>query len=71
MPPLPRDHGHLAALDGSYGYLRQFTPNVLDAVTFAGGTAAGRAAGGGGDPAGAQRHRRPQGSRDDAPSGFV
>src|SRR6266496_2258993 len=23
---LPRDHGHLAALDGSYGYLRQFTP---------------------------------------------
>jgi hypothetical protein len=40
LPPLPRDHGHLAALDGSYGYLRQFTPQVLDAVTFAGGTAA-------------------------------
>ena len=37
---LPRDHGHLAALDGSYGYLRQFTPQVLAAVTFAGGTAA-------------------------------
>jgi TnpA family transposase len=40
LPPLPRDHGHLAALDGSFGYLRQFTPQVLDAVAFAGGTAA-------------------------------
>jgi hypothetical protein len=39
LPPLPRDHGHLAALDGSYGYLRQFSPQVLDAVRFAGGTA--------------------------------
>jgi TnpA family transposase len=40
LPRLPRDHGHLAALAaGSYGYLRQFTPHVLDAVTFAGGTA--------------------------------
>lgn len=39
-PRLPRDHGHLAALDGSYGYLRQFTPQVLAAVTLAGGTAA-------------------------------
>jgi TnpA family transposase len=38
-PRLPRDHGHLAALDGSYGYLRQFTPQVLAAVRFAGGTA--------------------------------
>jgi hypothetical protein len=40
QPRLPRDHGHLAALDGSYGYLRQFTPQVLSAVGFAGGTAA-------------------------------
>ncbi len=24
VPRLPRDHGHLAALDGSYGYLRHF-----------------------------------------------
>ncbi|MGH3863705.1 DUF4158 domain-containing protein, partial [Actinokineospora sp.] len=39
-PRLPRDHGHLAALDGSYGYLRQFTPQVLAAVRFAGGTTA-------------------------------
>ncbi|MDP9850485.1 Tn3 family transposase [Streptosporangium lutulentum] len=39
-PRLPRDHGHLAALDGSYGYLRQFTPPVIAAVHFAGGTAA-------------------------------
>ncbi len=38
---LPRDHGHLGALDvSSYGYLRQFTPQVLAAVEFAGGTAA-------------------------------
>ena len=40
LPPLPRDHGHLAALDGSYGFLRQFTPQVLASVEFAGGTAA-------------------------------
>ena len=39
-PRLPRDHGHLAALDASYGYLRKFTPAVLSAVRFAGGTAA-------------------------------
>ncbi|GGL39374.1 hypothetical protein GCM10011588_62620 [Nocardia jinanensis] len=39
-PRLPRDHGHLAALDASYSYLRQFTPAVLSAVRFAGGTAA-------------------------------
>lgn len=40
LPRLPRDHGHLAALDASYNYLRQFTPHVLAAVEFAGGTAA-------------------------------
>ena len=41
VPRLPRDHGHLGALDASsYGYLRQFTPQVLAAVEFAGGTAA-------------------------------
>ncbi|MGW4641625.1 Tn3 family transposase [Sphaerisporangium sp. NPDC004334] len=39
-PRLPRDHGHLAALKGSYGYLRQFTPHVLATVRFAGGTTA-------------------------------
>ena len=39
-PRLPRDHGHLAALDSSYSYLRQFTPQVLSTVRFAGGTAA-------------------------------
>lgn len=32
--------GNQPAPDGSYGYLRQFTPQVLDAVTFADGTAA-------------------------------
>ena len=36
-PELPRDHGRLAALNLSYSYLRQFTPNVLAAIDFAGG----------------------------------
>jgi hypothetical protein len=34
---LPRDHGHSAMLDASVGYLRQFAPNVLATVRFAGG----------------------------------
>jgi hypothetical protein len=34
---LPRDHGHLAMLDASMAYLRQFAPDVLAAVRFAGG----------------------------------
>lgn len=38
-PRLPRDHGHLAALDSSYNYLRQFTPTVLSTVGFARRTA--------------------------------
>lgn len=37
---LPRDHGHLALLDESYAHLRRFTPQVLAAVDFRGGTAA-------------------------------
>ncbi|WP_224386186.1 Tn3 family transposase [Pseudonocardia sp. ICBG1293] len=70
LPPLPRDHGHLAALDGSYGYLRQFTPNVLDAVTFAGGTAAAELL----EAVAILRELNATGARkvpDDAPSGFV
>ena len=39
---LPRDHGQLGALEASYSYLRQFTPQVLDALEFAGGPAANR-----------------------------
>ncbi|MER5421404.1 hypothetical protein [Streptosporangium roseum] len=35
--PLPRDHDRLSALDSSYTYLRQFTPNVLVAIDFQGG----------------------------------
>ena len=35
--PLPKDHGRLAAMDASYAYLRQFTPNVLAAIDFKGG----------------------------------
>jgi hypothetical protein len=34
---LPRDHGHLAMVDASMGFLRQFAPDVLAMVTFAGG----------------------------------
>jgi len=34
---LPRDHGHLALMDASMGYLRQFAPDVLTAIRFAGG----------------------------------
>ncbi len=47
--PLPRDHGRLSAMDASYSYLRQFTPNVLN-----GDRLPGRA-----------RHRRPDGRRGD------
>jgi hypothetical protein len=35
--PLPRDHGRLSALQASYSYLRQFTPDVLAVVGVAGG----------------------------------
>ena len=34
---LPRDHGHLALMDASMAYLRQFVPDVLAAVKFAAG----------------------------------
>ena len=34
---LPRDHGHLAMMDASMAYLRQFVPDVLAAVQFDGG----------------------------------
>lgn len=37
---LPRDHGHLRLLEGSYTYIRQFAPKVLETVRFAGGTEA-------------------------------
>ena len=37
---LPRDHGHLALLDASMTYLRQFVPDVLATVRFAGGPGA-------------------------------
>lgn len=70
LPPLPRDHGHLASLDGSYGYLRQFTPQVLDAVTFAGGTATADLL----KAVDILRELNATGARkvpDDAPSGFV
>ncbi|WP_164993030.1 hypothetical protein [Streptomyces lydicus] len=35
---LPRDKGHLAMLDNSYSNLPQFTPYVLKAIEFTGGT---------------------------------
>lgn len=37
---LPRDHGHVRLLEGSYTYIRQFAPKVLETVRFAGGTEA-------------------------------
>ncbi|MFD7893674.1 hypothetical protein [Streptomyces sp. NPDC059743] len=37
---LPKDHGHLRLLEGSYTYIRQFAPKVLKAVRFKGGTEA-------------------------------
>ncbi len=71
VPRLPRDHGHLGALDvSSYGYLRHFTPQVLAAVEFAGGTAAAELLAAVGilralNTSGARRVRA------DAPTGFV
>ena len=38
-PVLPRDHGRLSAMDTSYTYLRQFTPNVLATIDFQGAPA--------------------------------
>jgi Domain of unknown function (DUF4158) len=38
---LPRDHGHLAMMDASMSYLRQFVPAVLAAVRFEGGPGMG------------------------------
>ena len=37
MEAAARDHGRLSAMDASYAYLRQFTPQVLAAVDFTGG----------------------------------
>lgn len=70
LPSLPRDHGHLAALDGSYGYLRQFTPQFLAAVSFSGGTAASELL----EALGILRDLNATGARRvpaDAPVGFV
>lgn len=37
---LPRDHGHLAMVDASFTYLREFAPHVIGALTFAASTEA-------------------------------
>jgi hypothetical protein len=69
-PRLPRDHGHLAALDASYSYLRQFTPVVLSSVRFASGTAATELL----IAVNMLRELNATGARkvfDDAPTGFV
>jgi len=61
---------HLAALDGSYGYLRQFIPQVLDGVEFVGGTAATELL----EAVRILRHLNATGARkvpDEAPTGFV
>jgi len=67
---LPRDHGHLAALDSSYSYLRQFTPNVLEIVRFDGATSATQVL----EAVDVLRELNATGTRKvpgDAPSGFV
>jgi TnpA family transposase len=69
-PRLPRDHGHLSMLDGSYLYLRQFTPAVLEAIDFAGGVNAGPLL----DAVGILRQLNATGARkvpDGAPTSFV
>jgi hypothetical protein len=67
---LPRDHGHLALLDASIGYLRQFAPDVLAAVPFAGGTGSGELL----DAVAILARLYATGARkvpEDAPTGFV
>ena len=34
----PRDHGHLALIEASYGHVREFAPAVLATIRFVGGT---------------------------------
>ena len=60
--PLPRDHGHLAQLASSYGYLRTHLPGTGGDHLRRRACGSG-AAGGGGRVAVAQRHRRPQRAR--------
>ena len=70
QPRLPRDHGHLAMLDASLAYLRQFAPQVLAAVRFDGGTDARELL----DAVGVLAGLYASGGRkvpDDAPAGFV
>ncbi len=31
---LQRDHGHLALIDSSFAYLREFAPHVIGALSF-------------------------------------
>jgi hypothetical protein len=67
---LPRDHGHLALIDASYGYLRQFTPEVLRVLTFAGSPSAAALL----DAVDVLRGLNATGTRTvpaDAPTGFV
>ena len=68
--PLPRDHGRLSALQSSYSYLRQFTPDVLSVIDFAGRAGHGGVDGGRDDLEGAE----PAGGRkvpEGAPAAFV
>ena len=60
---LPRDYGQLGQLASSCSYLRQFTPQVLEAITFAGRARRLRVVGGGGRVAVVERHRRSQRAR--------
>jgi len=67
---LPRDHGHLAVIEASYSYLRQFTPDVLRVLEFAGGPVAAELL----EAVGVLRDLNARGARSvpaGAPDGFV
>ena len=67
---LPRDHGHLGLIEASYSYLRQFTPDVLRVLEFAGGPVAAELL----EAVGVLRDLNGRGARSvpaDAPTGFV
>jgi len=67
---LPRDHGHLGLIEASYSYLRQFTPDVLRVLEFAGGPVAAELL----EAVGVLRDLNARGARSvpaDAPTGFV
>ncbi len=67
---LPRDHGHLAMVDASFTYLREFAPHVIGTLTFAASAEAQPLV----EAVQVLRELYARGGRkvpDDAPTGFV